>query len=206
MSDERDDLLKEIGDLLGVEPSPSFAAGVRTRIASEPSPRRAWMTWFVWGGAASAVAASVAVIALMRPGAPSTSTPATTLVVARRETPVVAAPAPAVIREPVFRTSVSRVANKLSLEAPVQDAAPEVLTTQGAALIEMWSRVLSLSAGPVTTESSMPSMADVSAAVPLPELKELTVEPIVIAAVELPGLVLQGAVPVIRRVTEGAHR
>ena len=145
MSDERDDLLKEIGDLLGIEPSPSFAAGVRTRIANEAAPRRAWMTWFVWSGAASAVAASVAVIALMRPGAPSTSTPATTLVVARRETPVVAAPAPAVIREPIFRTSrsVSRVTKQLSLEAPLQDAAPEVLTTQGAALIALTSLALS---------------------------------------------------------------
>ena len=64
MSDERDDLLKEIGDALNVEPSPAFAAGVRTRIANESGRRRGWVTWFIWGGAASAAAAVVAVFAM----------------------------------------------------------------------------------------------------------------------------------------------
>ena len=49
MSDERDELLKEIGDALCIQPSPSFAAGVRARIASADAPR-GWTAWLAWAG------------------------------------------------------------------------------------------------------------------------------------------------------------
>ncbi|HEX5216934.1 MAG TPA: hypothetical protein VFV98_15840 [Vicinamibacterales bacterium] len=91
MSDERDDLLKEIGDLLGVEPSPSFAAGVRARIASESGHRRGWLTWFAWAGAAAAVAAGIAIFSISRRVDFSAPVPVTTAVATKAETPAVAA-------------------------------------------------------------------------------------------------------------------
>ena len=112
MSDERDDLLKEIGDALRIEPSPSFAAGVRTRIANEPASRRAWMTWFMWGGAASAVATMVAVFAMSRPVERAEPMPTTT--------PVVAGTATVVAHPPSSETATPRpIAETATLAAVV---------------------------------------------------------------------------------------
>lgn len=100
MSDERDDLLKEIGDALQVEPSPAFAAGVRTRIAAEGAAGRGWMRWFVWAGAAAAVTAGIAIFAMPRPAERSALPTVTPPVVARVETPVVVAPALVIALQP----------------------------------------------------------------------------------------------------------
>lgn len=101
MSDERDDLLKEIGDALRVEPSPSFAAGVRTRIASESSHRRGWLTWFAWAGTAAAVATGIAIFSISRRVEFAAPAPPTPAVVAKVETPVVASVEPPAAAEVV---------------------------------------------------------------------------------------------------------
>ena len=88
MSDQRDDLLKEIGDALRVDPSPSFAAGVRTRIAKESGHRRGWLMWFGWAGAAAAVAAGIAVFSMSRRVEFAAPGPVSPPVVAKAETPV----------------------------------------------------------------------------------------------------------------------
>jgi hypothetical protein len=46
---------RELSDLLAVEPSPEFAARVRTRIAQQPEPALAWWRWAVSSVAVAAV-------------------------------------------------------------------------------------------------------------------------------------------------------
>lgn len=63
MTDERDDLLREIGEALSIEPSPAFAAGVRERIAAEPTS--IWRRRGLWLGAGAASLMATAAVALL---------------------------------------------------------------------------------------------------------------------------------------------
>ena len=207
MSDERDDLLKEIGDALNVEPSPAFAAGVRTRIANESGGRRGWMTWFIWGGAASA-AAAVAVLAMSRPVTRVTLPPAATPVVVQAETPVAATKRPAVIQnEPARAARLAGMRTLSSAGASVSAGADEPLVQidKRTSLDRIWQTALRISVAAVEPPATMPVPVEISAILPLPELKELAVAPLVVAAIET-STSTPGGGSGVRRLVEGAQR
>ncbi len=55
---DRDDILREIGDAMRVEPSLTFAARVRARVEAEPARRPTW----AWAGWVTTAAAAVLVV------------------------------------------------------------------------------------------------------------------------------------------------
>lgn len=70
-----DALDRELSELLAVEPSPDFAAKVRTRIEREPEPALGW--WY-WAGAAAAAAVVIAVaFGTLAPRTPAVQAPLT---------------------------------------------------------------------------------------------------------------------------------
>jgi len=178
MSDERDDLLKEIGDALRVEPSPSFAAGVRTRIANESAPRR-WTAWFMWAGAATAAAGAVAVFALPRATEPSTPAPVATAVAGATVTPValgqVAPPTPFTAEAGAIAAPGARISVKPARIAAVvtNDISREVLvpTDQLVALNRLLAAVqrgrADVPASPVLTDPETGELLPLPPIVPL---------------------------------------
>lgn len=92
MSDERGELLREIGAALTIEPSSSFAAGVRDRVAAESSPwGRRGLWWGVVGAAACAATIVAVIVANRSPVVPIAVAPdaASVAIAAARPSPVV---------------------------------------------------------------------------------------------------------------------
>ncbi len=75
MNDERDELLKEIGAALSIEPSPAFAARVRAELTTAP----AGLPWGRIAGALAAASLAVVLVSrmgLFEPAAPDRASPA----------------------------------------------------------------------------------------------------------------------------------
>ncbi len=190
MTTHDDELLKEIGALLDVEPSRTFDAGVRARLATHRR-QRMWL----YGAAVFGTAAATLMFALspsVRPGVyTAAEVSATPVAVAVNASPDVATPLPPVAtgspRFPATRPHVTRPA-PMTVEAV--ETRP-VITSQMALLRELWAHVDSpaiLAEAPVV----IPATVIQDAFVPI-----VVVEPVVLPAsteIERPALL-----PVIRR-------
>ena len=142
---DRDDLLKELGTALKVEPSSQFANGVRSRVQKSQA-----RTTQMWWGLAAAAAIGLAVMTLSRPShevAPqiATTNPVQAAVPAPAPTAGVAKPTPApAVGGRVFRPGTSPIAGPAVVRAAASETSEprlEVITNQGALLREMWSVV-----------------------------------------------------------------
>jgi hypothetical protein len=198
---DHDDLIKELGTALKVQPSTAFADGVRARI--DRSKARITQMW--WGLAAAATV-GFAVMALWRPSH-EVPAPVTTIASepAPRATPALApvtAPIPSVGGR-VFRPgdtptlrSVSR-SGKASVVrvAATTDAEPrlEVITNQGEVLRQLWADVR----GRTLVLAEVEPIVDGLSPKPI-EVNPVEVRPIVVNEIGKEP-VPAGASPIIRR-------
>ena len=137
--DPTNDVLQELEAALTLAPSPEFADGVRARIRSESTRRRAWPMWAMAGlAAAAAIALVVLTRQQFRPKLQPTAGEAPQVAAVARPTssPPVAsaeqgAPRPTPRREP------HRSARATASAEPVF----EVISNQGEILRRLWARV-----------------------------------------------------------------
>lgn len=174
MTTHDDELLKEIGALLDVEPSRTFDAGVRARLVAQRQ-RRTWLYGVVLCGTAAATL-MFALSPTVRPGVYTSAEISTTPVaVAVNASPDVAAALPPVTtastRLPASRPQAAR-------STPTPSEAVEtrpVITSQMALLRELWSQVDSPA---VLTETPV--------AIPAPVMEDVFVPAVVVEPVVLP--------------------
>ena len=190
---DHDDLLKELGTALKVQPSTAFADGVRARVKKSQV-----RTMHMWWGLAAAATVGFAVMALWRPLAEVPVQVATSRPV---ETPV-SAPAPAVPKPPTVPSAVERVTPKVRPSATVVRVAVsagseprlEVITNQGAILRDVWAGIVArrvpLVERDATTASSQLDTAGIV-------VDPLVVAPLVVS--EIGKEPTTGANPIIRR-------
>jgi hypothetical protein len=191
-----DDVLQELRAELDVEPSPEFAAKVRTRIAetASVSPFGRWAAW----GAIAAVAGLLAVVAVRQttsqlPALPSA--PTTARVVAPDRPVVVPAPVvpppAAVTRRPVRRAASPIAAQPQETTRATSPVVLEVVTNQPALIRQAFQQARGKDIGPPPV-------------VP-PVTEELWIGRVVIEPIVIPGSgetpPPAGVSPVIRRVS-----
>ncbi|GMV23649.1 MAG: hypothetical protein AMXMBFR57_35980 [Acidimicrobiia bacterium] len=167
MTTHDDELLKEIGALLDVEPSRTFDAGVRARLVAQRQ-RRTWLYGVVLCGTAAA--------AVMFAVTSSTTLPTPTGV-SVASTPVAPNETPGVVPEPpsaVAAPSPPRAVRLAPVLVATEPARP-VVTSQMALLRELWSQVDSPA---VLTETPV--------AIPAPVMEDVFVPAVVVEPVVLP--------------------
>ena len=184
----------EIRGLLAVEPSPSFVARVRTRIASEPERSLSRRSWFgAWGIACAGAAAAVIVVALVlsrpRDNAPGGST-------ARADIPLaptgVTQPFPTAVGQPssppLARGTVrasARLAEAQKREgvaaarpqAPARPSEPEILVDRREAAA-LRALIAATRTGRLDLEPVL--RASTPTAMDLPAIDDLTIAPLII--------------------------
>ena len=204
---DHDDLLKELGAALKVEPSAEFAHGVRTRVQKSQT-----RTTQMWMGLAAAAAVGFAVMTFWRPTdggrvlRPGDTTPVqapavTQSVPVQAPPPVVAQTAPASVPAPV--SDGGRVLRPGNKAAPVVRVAAnpnteprlEVITNQGAVLRELWADARGKR---LVFADSEPEVDPLSTK--LITVNDVVVRPVVVGEIgKEPGS--GGATPIIRRAT-----
>jgi hypothetical protein len=191
-----DDVLQELRAELDVEPSPEFAAKVRTRIAeaASVSPFGRWAAW----GAIAAVAGLVAVVAVRQTSSqlPALPSAPTTARVIAPELPVVV-PAPVIpppaeeTRRPARRPPSPIAAQPQETTAATSPVVLEVVTNQPALIRHALQQARGQEIGPPPVVT--------------PATEELWIAKVLIEPIVIPGSgetpPPAGVSPVIRRVS-----
>jgi len=177
---DKDVLDRDIEQALAVDPSPEFLARVRQRIANEPAPSQWRLSRFTWGFAVAGAMTVVVMAVMVSRTAPSKPTPIGKPVLAARTLSgagTLSAGAGAELAPPTAGAQAFRPAKKEMAQALRPAVAePEILLDprEGAALRALLTGVRE---GRIDADT----LRRARAAAPSAELRDLVVEPIVIA-------------------------
>jgi len=216
---DRDDVLRELGEALNVEPSSEFAEGVRARVSrSRVRSRHMW-----WGLAAAASVTLAATLVWRQPADVPVSSASSQPTGVRREAvvPHLRTSAPADSRTPELQDPRTPGLQDLRTPGPRQASAPlrtsgprdlgtsgpqnvrlVVITNQGAILRELWAEYGAQALVETAVERAEPvALAAVPGEIEPPppiEVAPIVVAPIVVSELGSAGE-RGGAGPVIRR-------
>lgn len=173
MTPHEDDLLREIGASLAVEPSPGFAAGVRDKVERRRRRGRRW-----WLAVPVPVAAAAVLVVSVLPDARNDNAilPATTVAVVPVSSAAARVAPPSTM--PVMTSASARRQVVRTPSAEEGDLVPvTVVTNQMALLRDMWARVSG-----ATVEQVVEAPSGLVSRAPPLEVAPVVIEPVVIVA------------------------